>query len=449
MRDLVRIGLPLMVSYTSVTAMYFCDRVFVAWHSTREMGAVMNGGAVIWTSLALPMGTVLYAATFIAQYIGAGHRERIGVILGSALRICLYCIPYFLAFGLLAPWTFSLFGHELDLRRLETLYVQVLSLGSPAVVFGTALSTPFIGQGRTRIVMIVDVVSAGMNILLDYILIFGHFGFPEGGLEGAAWATVISMWSKPTMLAAFLYVDPQRPQYQLAEGLKWDPRMLIQLLKYGVPSGLQILQEASTFTLFLLLIGRLGPWATEATTMAINVNMVAFVPIVGIGIAVSTMVGQQIGRRRPDLAERATWSGLILSTLYAAPFGIVYLTLPSLLLRVYDLDSRQQLELQAMAVVLLRFVAAYCIFDAVQLVFASAVKGAGDTWFAMVASVSLMVAFLLTGTIGATWFSEPRQQLLWWWMALAGWIWLLALVFFARFRAGQWKSMSVLESNID
>lgn len=447
MRDLLRVALPLVISTTAFTALHFCDRLFLAWHTTIEMGAVMNGGAVTWASLALPLGIATYASTFVAQYLGAGQREQLGKILGTTIRLSIYTIPFFLLFGILAPQLFQLFDHEEHLMSLETLYVQLLCFGSPAAILGTALSSLFIGQGRTRIVMIVDIAMALINIVLDYGAIFGKWGLPEGGLEGAAWATVIAMWCKPAMLGWALYADEDRASYHLADAWQMNWKMFGQLLKFGVPNGLQFLQEASSFTLFLMFVGKLGPMATEATTLSININLVAFVPIIGIGIAVTTLVGQQIGRQRADLAERATWNGLWLAGIYAAAFAAVYTLLPEAFMSIYGLNRTTQTELQETALVLLRFVAAYCVLDAVQLVFVSAIKGAGDTWFAMAASVVLTAGFIGLGTIGAQFWETSRQQLMWWWSCLTLWIWLLSVVYFTRFRLGKWKSMSVISGN--
>src|SRR5690606_38746111 len=140
---------------------------------------------------------------------------------------------------------------------------------------------------------------------------------------------------------------------------------------------------------------------TEATTLAVSVNLVAFVPVMGIAMAVTTLVGQQIGRRRPDLAVRATFSGLQVGIAYSGIFALSYWLVPDLFLVAHKLDSPEHQQLRELAVFLLRFVAIYCVVDAVQLILVSAIKGAGDTAFAVVVSVVMLVVLVGVGAAGA------------------------------------------------
>ena len=445
-RDLLKLGLPLIVSTTSYTLLHFCDRLFLAWHSTDEMGAVMVGGSITWSAICLPFGLAAYATTFVAQYVGAGQHHRIGAIIWASLRVGLYSAPLFLVLGIFAPQLFQAFGHEPRLQNLEALYVQILAFGSPAAILAAGLSALFIGQGRTRVVMVIDVITATTNILLDYLAIFGHAGFPRAGLMGAAWATVAAMWLKFLLYVYVTWKDPDRHRYCLREGRRvtWGTQM--SLLRFGFPNGLQFLQEASSFTLFQLFIGQLGILATTATTIAISVNIVAFVPILGIGMAVSTMVGQQIGRGDPELAERATWTGLAIAIAYSSLFVVTYLVLPHYFLQIYQLSGPDAEKLIQISTVLLRFVAAYCVFDAVQMVFVSAIKGAGDTLYAMQASMLLMIGLFAAGLWGVGFWPSLEGQLYWWWSVLTLWLWSMATAFYLRFASGKWKTMSVIST---
>jgi len=172
-------------------------------------------------------------------------------------------------------------------------------------VIAAAMSSFFTGRGSTRTVMVVDSSAAALNILLDYAWIFGHWGFSAWGIEGTAWATVVAHWFKVLCYGLLLMHPAYRTKYQLITGRRYDAALMHRLWRYGAPNGLQMLVKVSAFTLFIFLIGRLGPDAMVATTLAFNVNMFVFAPLMlGMGIAVSTIVGQQLGRNRPGLAPR-------------------------------------------------------------------------------------------------------------------------------------------------
>ena len=178
-------------------------------------------------------------------------------------------------------------------------------------MLASAQSAFFSGRGVTRVVMIVDVTAMTANVVLDYCWIFGKFGFPRMGLEGAAVATVVSSWLKVVFYGWLMWQEPVRLTYHLATTRHFDRGLFSRLLRFGGASGLQFLIDALAFSLVVMLMGRFGRLAMTASTLALNVNSVAFVPMVGIGIAASTLVGQQLTRGRPDLAARATWTALV------------------------------------------------------------------------------------------------------------------------------------------
>ncbi len=442
-REVVQVALPLMISTGFFSLMLFADRMFLLWYSPDAMAAAMPAGMLFWTLGCLPMGIAAYVNTFVAQYHGADKPERIGVAMWQGCRIGLYCMPVFLAMIPVAPHLFRWFGHPNSLLWQESLYFQVLTLGISANVMSGALSSFFTGRSQTRVVMYVDVSSALLNIVLDYIWIFGYLGFPEGGIEGAAWATVVALWFKVAAYAAIMTHRNFRTRYALWQGRKIDWDLLRRLLIYGGPSGLQMLAEAGAFTLIILKMAELGKVPMAASTLAFTVNAMAFVPMFGVSIAVGTIVGQQLMQGRPDLASRATWTAMSLSLVYTGAFALFYILAPDVLLlgHRYGTDPREYQQIRDVAVVLLRFVAAFGLFDCMQMVFAGAIKGAGDTWFVLGGMVVLSTLAVSIGWLGASLGGE----LIWWWCVVTGWVWGLGVTYFLRFRHGRWRDMRVIE----
>ncbi len=172
--------------------------------------------------------------------------------------------------------------------------------------------------------MLVDMFAAAMNIVLDYAWVFGNWGFPEWGIAGAAWATVISLWAKTAIYLVLVLRHKNREQYGTWSGMRFDRELFGRLLRYGFPSGAQLLLDVGAFTGFLVMVGRLGEKELAATGLAFNVNTLAFIPMLGFGMAVTTLVGQRLGENRPELAMRGTWTAFWLSSTY---IGVMALAL--------------------------------------------------------------------------------------------------------------------------
>jgi MATE family multidrug resistance protein len=445
-REVLTLAIPLVVSTGSWTLMNFIDRMFLLWHSTDEMAAAMPAGMVHFALVCLPLGVASYVNTFVAQYHGAGHPRRIGPAVWQGVRVGLLCVPLYLTLIPLAPWLFRLAGHDARMAHFEAIYFQTVAWGAGAEVIAAALSAFFTGLGINRVVMVVDLSANVMNGVLDYGLIFGHFGLQALGIEGAGWATVTSLWFRVVAYAAWMMLPRYRRPYQLGNA-HWQPALFFRLLRYGGPSGLQMLVDIAGFTVFLLLVGTLGPEALAATTLAFNVNTLAFVPMLGLGIALSTMVGQQLGRDRPQMAVRAAWTSLWMAELYMGAMAAVYVLLPDLLLlgHAAGTSPEQFHQLRATTVVLLRFVAAYCLFDALNVVFAAVLKGAGDTRFILLTTLLTALPPVAAVWAGIGWF---HWELLSCWVVVTLWVSALGLIYLGRFLQGHWRHMRVIEPEL-
>ena len=210
---------------------------------------------------------------------------------------------------------------------------------------------------------------------------------------------------------------------------------------------MQTLLEVAGFTAFVFLVGRLGGKELTATNLAFNVSSLAFMPVFGLGMAASILVGQQLGRDSPDLAARGTWTTVWLAMSYMTLVSTLYVVVPDLFLFGFFANEAGQRngDVRAVAVVLLRYVAAYNLFDALNMVFVGAIKGAGDTRF--VFGVSLIMAVLLAA---GTWIAVSVFQagLHGCWTLVTVWIWLLGIIYGARFLQGRWRGMRVIEREV-
>src|SRR6185369_2058191 len=153
------------------------------------------------------------------------------------------------------------------------------------------------------------------------------------------WATVAGSWAS-ALLALVLFLGPAcRKNFATASGWRPERELFGRLMKYGGPAGVQVFLDVLVFHLFSQLVGRLGDAEMAATTLTVRLNMIAFLPMMGLGQAVCILVGQRLGANRPDLAERSTYTGLYWTFGYMALVAGVYLLLPGLLVSVFEGDS--------------------------------------------------------------------------------------------------------------
>ena len=442
-RDVLNIALPLVISTGCLSIMMFVDRMFLLWHSPEAMAAALPAGMLYWTMVCFPFGIAQYVNTFVAQYHGAERQERIGAVLWQGLYVGIITIPLFLLAIPCAPLVFELFGHESKVVSYEVTYFRWLTVCASGTVLNGALSSFFIGRGNTKVVMWANIACTIINIVLDYALVFGEFGFPELGIAGAAIATVLSQWFKVVTYVLLIFRRANLQRYRLDQ-FRPDPSLMWRLFRFGGPNGMQMIVESAAFSMITLFLGQLGTVAMSATTLAFNVNAVAFIPMVGVSIAVSTLVGQQLTGGTADRAALATKTAMQMGLVYSFIVGSFCLLAPGLFMvgHAAGMAASDFAEIRSTTIVLLRYVAAYCLFDTLQIVFVGALKGAGDTRFVLLTTIVVSFVSVLGGWLGAR---AINGGLHWWWCVVTVWIFSLGVAYTMRFLQGQWRDMLVIE----
>jgi MATE family multidrug resistance protein len=227
-----------------------------------------------------------------------------------------------------APLLISLGGHSEALQRLEMAYLYCLSFAALPMLVMAAINGFFSGRGKTGTVLGIEAFGTGVNVALALCLIFGRAGFPEMGIEGAGWATVAGSWASALLALGFFLRRQYRTEFATGSGWRFERDLFGRLLRYGGPAGMQVFLDVLVFHLFTQIVGKLGDVAMGATTLTVRLNMIAFLPMIGLGQAVSIVVGQRLGANRPDLAEKSTYIGLRWMLGYMGIVAVIYLECP-------------------------------------------------------------------------------------------------------------------------
>ena len=444
-RHVLRLAGPMILSTGSMSIMRFMDRVFVAQYSEDSLAAVMPAGIASFVPLAFFIGTAGYVSTFVAQYHGAEREHRIGPAVWQGIYLGLVAMVLMWGLYPLAGPIMNIGGHAENVRVLEIEYFRILVLGGGFVVLSAVLSGFYIGRGRMYTVMTVSLVANTVNVVLNYCWIFGKLGFPAWGLVGAGWATVISQGLGVAILGVLFLSRKNRHDFGTASNIRFDKDLFKRLLHYGVPSGLNFCIDVTAFTFFVFFVGRLGPTEGATNNAVFSINMLAFMPMIGLAIATSTLVGQCLGRDRPDLAQRATGKSLRMVLIYMSMVAAVFVLFPDKLLGLFTArdGATDPGKMLALGTMLLRFVAIYCLFDGVVFVYSAALKGAGDTRFVLALTGTLAWGVMVLPVyIGLKYFNGGVRMAF---AFLTIYVVSLACGFYLRYRGGKWKKMRVIE----
>lgn len=441
---IISIALPLVLSTGFTSLMLFTDRTLLYWQSGNAASSAMGSGTVYWALMCLPTGMLSYLSTFVSQYLGAGRPERVVVAYRHAMRLAWMVIPFLVLAFMMAGLPFWFFDHPMELQNLETTYLRTLIIGGVAVLFYSVQSGLMTGAGHTGWVLLIDGIATLVNLVLSIVLIFGIGPIPAMGVLGAGLATAAAFWLKLPLAHWIMHHRPELLAISnSSRSLRWEPATLRRLVAYGAPAGLQMLAESAAFTIIMLQVGRLGGLPMAATTLALGLNVLAFVPMLGLGVGVGVLVGNRLLQGRVDLATRTVVCALWLSLVYTGAFAILLGFFPDAMTRIYAMGSEERFtEMRPLLLPLLQIIAVYCVLDGFQIVFVGAIKGAGDTWFVLIGTAFLGFSSVAIGLLCERLFGS---SLMLWWYIIAGWVGATALIFGLRFLQGKWKKMQVIE----
>jgi MATE family multidrug resistance protein len=442
--ELLKLAWPLVLTNSAWTLQIVLDRIMLSRSSTEAVGAGMAAVMFFWTGLGFFQWTVNYATTFVAQYTGAGQPLRVGAVVGQSLWLALFAG---VGIMLLAPFAgpiISLSGHEPELLRLEAVYLRCLCFAALPILISAAVGSFFAGRGDSLTVLFLNVIGLIVNGVTAFVLIFGHLGFEPMGIAGAGWATVLGTSASAVVGLALLCRRKFIREYGTVVGWGFDRALFGRLIWFGLPQGVGTLFETLGFTMFLIFIGRLGAVDLAATSIACTLNLLCFLPMMGVGQAIEVLVGQRLGEDDWRSAARSVWTGLIASFAFTLLVGFAYVIIPGVLAAPFATidDPAAWSEVEARTEVLLRFVAVYCLFDSFNLVFAFGLRGAGDTRFVMLTAILVCWPVMVLPAWAAWYFGWGMY---WAWAFASLYVCLMAGIYLWRFQQGRWRTMRVIE----
>ena len=443
-KDVLVVALPMLLSMSFDTFMTFIDRLFLSKLGPAEMNAALGAGAVQLALTTFFTGAISYTTAMVAQRLGGKKRWDCARVFMQALYLSLISVPLLY---LTIPLGHLLFGLEhlsVDQLEYQKTYFNILMFGGVINLVRNAAPCFFSGIGETKIVMKAAFVGMLVNVACNFVLIYGCGPVPAMGVAGAAYGTLIGNLVSTIILFAKFFGKSCHARYRTRYAFAFSWPLTRELLKKGIPSGVEMFLNMTAFQLLILMFHALGPEAATASSIMFNWDMVAYVPLMGLEVASTSLVGRYVGAKDGAAATRSTYSGLKLGWGYSLLMGVFFIFLPGVLTDIFKPDVASATEgalaifnaARPMSIFMLRIATFYIFVEVLLVVYAGALRGAGDTVWVMFACAVMNWCVAGALYVAAYVFQLPAHIA---WITVVAVYSTAPIIFWRRWKSGKWR----------
>lgn len=436
-----KVAWPIMVSRMSQAVVGLSDTKMVAPLGSSALAATSTGAMNSFAVIIFPMAMIFLVSSFSSQMYGRGDAVGARRFGWYGLFLALLTQGFCLLSTFAVPAILSRNSFTPEVRELMSEYMVVRLWSCGAAVGIEALAGYFGGLGRTRPGMVANMGLMVANVIGNWLLIEGHWGFPAMGVRGAAMASTLSTWiALGGLIVYFLWTGRSLAR------TTWKWSEFGRLVKFGLPAGCNWFLEIFAFIFFTnQVVAHLGTNSLAALNVVFTLNSVSFMPAFGLASGGAILVGQAIGSGSKDLVARIVALTTAATLLWQGATAVAYLLAPRQLIAFFT-EGEGAEETLRIGILMLMVSAAWQLFDAVATTLAEALRAAGDTTFPLLAR--LVVAWLVF--VPGAMISVRVYQ--WSDAAATGWIVaylaLLAAALLWRFRTGAWRHVQLIETPV-
>ncbi|NYT02624.1 MAG: MATE family efflux transporter [Methanosarcinales archaeon] len=432
LRGLLAVSLPIVVGNLLQSVLELVDLYFVGRLGADAIAGVAMSGTIIMVLMTVVIGIVTATTAFISRSYGAREYDRVGLFLVSAMYIGLFFSVLLSLAGLFfAGDILALMGAPEAVKALGSQYLSTLLLGVFTMVELWIVSSSFQSVGDARTPMYLMVLANLINIALDPLFIFGLWIFPEMGVSGAALATVLSRGVGLALAlhilcngtSRFSFPSPPLPDLSIA----W------RIVRVAIPNSVQSAVRSLSFLAMMAIVAFYGASAISAYGIAGRMELVALMPGFGIATGTAVVVGQNLGARAPERAEKGVKLSLLLYGGLMAALSILYFAFAEQIMEVFDPSGSST----SIGVDYFQTVSPAYVLLAVAIVLSFAMNGAGETKLPMYATVvSMVLVQIPLALILPRWLGLGIQGV--WYASVLG-ITCQFVIFYLLYRRGTWK----------
>ena len=444
-RLLLLLAAPNVASTAAESLMSFVDFAIVSKLGPEAQAAVSSASIVYFSVFGFVLGVMVCVTTLVSQSLGAGRLRDCSVYGWQG-------VWFSALFGLLglALWPtlgtlFAVIGHEPVVQTMEVEYARIRLLGLAASGAAVGLGHFFNGIHQPRHNAYSVVATTILNGILSYALVLGRWGMPAMGVAGAALGSVIANVVRVLWLMSVMCWSSKTREFEARHTWRIRVDKMRRLVRVGWPAGVSVMMDISAWAVLLtFIVGRFGTYHLAASATCWRFIDLSFMPAIGIGQAICTMVGRAIGEGRNNVARRRAMLGAVLNVTYMGAMGIVFVLFGTELMSLFS--NRQ--EVIEVGVQLLILAAVFQVFDAIAITYSHALRGAGDTlWPAVVSAVLVWV--LMVGGAMVTVYVRPDWGACGPWGLATVFVTIIGVVFAVRWRRGAWEKFDVIGRPLD
>ena len=437
-RTVIRLAYPVALGMISITLLNVVDTAMLGRLGSIPLAAAGISGVAYFAIVFSLAGIGIGVQTLTARRYGEGEVLQCGQVLNAGLILAIIAgIPLVLASGAIASLLSPLLSQQSEVARLGAIYLRYRFLGAVFLLLNMVYRGFYNGVGDTRQLLVSAILVTVSNILLDYALIFGNFGSPKMGIAGAAIASSLATALGSAYFIGISLAKRYRVSYRLYRHFLHAVSRISPIIRLSLPVMGQRLMSNGSFFVFFSIVARIGTLELAASNVIRSVIGLSIMPAIGIGVAAMTLVGQNLGAKKPDEAEVFAWDAAKLAAYLMAGVGLLFVVFPRFIFMIYTSDP----AVIALGRTPLIFLGLTQAFGGISLVLEQSLQGAGNTRYVMLAEVIgcslfyLPVAYFLgihlhLGITGA-WIGE-----------LVYWITMSSLMA-GKFRTGTWKAIQV------
>ncbi len=376
-RSLLALGIPIFLAQFSQTAMGFVDTIMAGSVSETEMSAVAVGFSIWLPAILFGQGLLMALTPIIAQMNGSGRRNLIGDQVQQGL---------WLAFLLSLGVMFLLYNSKIiignmphidtELADKSVRFLHAIMWGAPGYLFYQVYRSQCEGLSKTKPGMVIGFLGLMVNIPINYIFIYGHFGAPALGGVGCGVATASVYWVMCLLMRWYVKRAPAQRDIRATQSFASpNPIILKRIIVLGTPIGLALFFEVTLFAVVALLVAPLGVVAVAGHQVALNFSSVMFMFPLSLGIAATIRVGYNLGKQSTDAAKVSSYTGLAVGLMVACMTAILTAAFREPIAMMYNKNP----EVVALASSLMLYAAIYQLSDSVQVIGAGVLRGYKDT----------------------------------------------------------------------
>jgi MATE family multidrug resistance protein len=442
-KRILRVALPAIAGLSTQMVVSLVDSAMVGRieDATYALAAMGIGVLATWALISFFSSLATGIHVVVARKYGEGDFIACGITLNNALLIALLIGGFVAMIGVFFAYPIAhLFAADETVGNYASEYLYYRFMGIPFFLISVSFRGFFFGINKTKIFMFSGAITNILNIIFNYTLIYGNFGFPKMGLAGAGLGSTFATVSDGLFYTIIIALPHYRKKFQNFKHLILDKNIISGIVKISLPVSFQNVFILIGFLSFVSITGLIGTLEQAATQAIISTLFMSFLPCFGFGIAVQTLIGNNLGAKKIQLAKIYGFETAKIATIYTIILGLIFTIIPQYVLLIITNDQ----NIIHTAVPSLRVAAFAQIFYGIGVVLANGLQAGGRSFFVMKAEVitNLIIFVPLAYFLGV----YLQLGLMWAWMALPVYIILYSLIIFLKFNSEDWHTKIPIEN---